>query len=265
MRRGLLLLASVLLVACGDREKDHAAPATPPEPEGGGTLSLIVLEDPGLTLIGPDYDGIGYLGGARFWLDPSPPCRRGPVDYGCYPPADCSFPSTDEAESARAGSVTLGTLSYPAPDYQVVGPGMPYEEGESLQLVVGGDDSGVPAFQATLQSPSLVTLIDPAPGALEVAGSNDLEVVWSGNGYGDVLLALGSIDGPRFYCRWPSADGAGVVPGELLDTLEPSSDGTSNTANLQGFADTEVATGGFTFLATIQASRNDSGFLIDVR
>jgi hypothetical protein len=261
-----LLLASALwLAACGDPDKD-TEPAPSPAPDGSGFLWIYEIDDPGLMFIGPEYaDGLGYSGGARFWRGEAPACPLAPGDYGCVAPAACEMPASDEVEDVTAGNVTVGPVTLPAPDYDVGAPGLPWAEGESIAIVAEGDDAGVPAFHATLNGPAFVTLVSPPPGSVQVAGTTPLELAWSSEGYGDVVLSIGSLDGVGIQCRWPGADGGGVVPGELLDALEPSSDGTSHTANLNGLAEAEIAAGSFRVLASLMTNSSASNFLLDVR
>ncbi len=108
----------------------------------------------------------------------------------------------------------------------------PFLGGDSLTVTAAG--AVVPAFGASLVTPSYVTLIEPARandggsvGDYVIATSSDLAVSWNG-GEADatvhvVVTALQNSPAPNTYvadCAFDGLAGKGVVPGAALSLLK---------------------------------------------
>jgi len=107
--------------------------------------------------------------------------------------------------------------------------------GESIRIVAAGAADGVPAFEALLPAPSLITLTKPywGLGSLAVDRSKDLELAWTHSGAAsgtlNVRLSGGSQDfrtSHAVVCAFPMENDAAVVPASVLGKIRPTALGS---------------------------------------
>jgi len=108
-------------------------------------------------------------------------------------------------------------------------PGLVWSGGEDIRFRAAGQPGGVPAFEATLKAPSLITVTAPVWGdSLSVDRSKDLAISWTLEGAASGVVAARfttdtSSGSTTVTCRYPAADKHGTIPSASLKRLTPAS------------------------------------------
>ena len=92
--------------------------------------------------------------------------------------------------------------------------------GEEITVAASGHN--IPAFAEQLVAPAKIVVTSPTPlpdSELSIPIHQDLTVAWTG-GAGLVQVMIGSIsNGHIALCRFPAADGSGVIPHTVLEDI----------------------------------------------
>jgi hypothetical protein len=241
-----LVLALVLVVACGGDDSGGGGGGGGGGDGGGGG---------GADGPKPTHAGFVAIQSYDAMNTPSTPTRGGTASAGFPASGDycttvqtigaCEVKTcTTPSETVSAGAITITgaaeaiTLT-PAADhtYATFMTAMPlFAGGESITFSAAGAE--VPAFTASITTPAKATITSPAkptPNApyLNINRTLDMTVRWTGDGTGQVQVALNSSNAEhRLFCRFDASAGEGTLPTAALMTLD---------AGLGGFAMGSIA------------------------
>ena len=112
-----------------------------------------------------------------------------------------------------------------------------FDEGTLLTFIAQGNSEGVPAFQAQVKSPILVTMSRlngqtwPTNQIVAIPRSLPLKIEWSGNGDGFVNIGLGVSTIASANCRFDASSKTGTIPTEVLNAM-PAAEGVISVSQL---------------------------------
>lgn len=219
--------------APGASPSDGGAPdSASPTPASGAFGTVVVRQmfsDPG-----------GYSAGATAVFasarasDPSVTCTTAAAGSSCVLTTCNAFPNASATTSESAGDLAISggsaplTLRYQSDgsSYDDQGRSIPFDlpnasttplfaGGESLRVVAPG--AKVPAFDATVTAPALVTMTAPgldAKNNCPIASGKDYDFTWTGGAAGDTveIVVHGADTNENVTCEFDATAGRGTVP-----------------------------------------------------